>query len=617
MCGIVAIWSPDAGLAPADLGPIEVLRHRGPDSVARWVSATGEVGLAQSRLAVVGIANGDQPVRNTDGSVRAVVNGEFYGYRQVRRDLARRGHHLATESDSEIAAHLYEEDPDRFVTALRGEFALVLWDEIRQRLTAVRDRFGVKPLFYTWIDGRLVLASEVKALFAAGAVRRWDEESFHDYLHACFGPDRSLFAGIHQLPPGAMLRVERGSLRVSQYWEPNFPEWSTGHATEDAHEAVRDAVEEAVRLRLVADVPVGAHLSGGLDSSSVVGVAAAQIPLRTFTIRFPLDPRDEGATAARTAAALGTHHHEIAVPDKVFTAATVAAVTAGEMLQENGHGTARLAQSTAIHEAGLRVALSGEGGDELFAGYDHLRADLRLSASPEALVRARRAYRSLAAGPVSATLTGTLSRLGFVPGWLINRAMHTALPVAALLRPDFAARFAGRDSLGALIDGAHGQLDGRSPAHQSLYLFLRTWFCNYILAAERLDMARAVEVRLPLLDHHLFEVARALPPAELLRGDTKRVLREAMRGYLTDEVFRAPKRPFYAPPGAGATRLAAVLRQRVDDGALADNPFFDLRAVRAFLARIESGTTAPTEVEDRMLHLLSSVTILQSAYALR
>ncbi|MGI5152106.1 asparagine synthase (glutamine-hydrolyzing) [Plantactinospora sp. CA-294935] len=614
----MAVWSPVGRLSAEDLAPIGVLRHRGPDAVARWVSPSGVAALAQARLAVVGVANGDQPVRDESGEVHAVVNGELYGYRQQRRELAERGHRLRTDSDSEITAHLYEEDPERFVAALRGEFAFVLWDERRGRFLAVRDRFGVKPLYYTWIDGRLVVASEVKALFAAGAVRRWDAESFYDYLHSCFAPDRTLFEGIRQVPPGAMLRADDEGVRIVPYWDLDFPlaDQVDGPADPAGIERVRERVEEAVLLRLTADVPVGFHLSGGLDSSSVVGVAARHVALRTFTVRFPGSPLDEGEVAGRTAAALGASHHEVSVPDGLPGPAAVAAVTAGEMLQENGHGTARLAQAGAIHDAGLRVVLAGEGGDELFLGYQHLRTDLELGVSAERLARARRSYRLVAAGGVPATLTGALDRLGFLPGWLVDRCLTTTMQARPLLRPDLLVRFADRDSLGALVDRSAAQLVGRAPVHQSLYLFLKTWFCNYILAAERLDMARSVEVRLPLLDHRLFEATRVLPLADLRRGQVKQVLRDAMRGYLTDEVYRGEKRPFFAPAPGSRVAAAVELRQWLGRGHLDGDGFFDPAAVRAFLGRLERGSGPISTGEDRVLHLLGSVSALHDAYGL-
>ncbi|WP_405059158.1 asparagine synthase (glutamine-hydrolyzing) [Kribbella sp. NBC_01505] len=619
MCGIFAVWSPQAGLTSGDVDAIGVLGHRGPDAVTRWVSPCAVVALAHTRLAIVGIGNGDQPVRNHSGDVRAVVNGEFYGYRCQRSSLAARGHAFSTDSDSEIAVHLYEEDPAGFVEQLRGEFAFVLWDDARECLLAVRDRFGVKPLYYTWIAGRLVLASEVKALWAAGARRTWDAESFYDYLHACFAPDRTLFDGVYQVPPGALLRADRSGVRIEQYWDLDYPSADrVDHEVSPTalSEQVREQVEESVRLRLVADVALGSHLSGGVDSSSVAGVAAAQIPLRTFTIRFPGSALDEGEVARRTAVALGTEHHEVVVDAARYSASVTDTIVAGEMVQENGHGTARLAQSAAIQGAGLRVALAGEGGDELFGGYQHLQADLRLGESAGRVWPDRPSYRTLLAGPVPATLTGTLDRLGFLPGWLIDRCLTTTLPVLTLLRPEFVDRFAERNSLAELTDRADAQLRGRSPAHQSLYLFFKTWFCNYILAAERLDMAHAIEVRLPLLDHRLFESVRHLPLAELRRGQVKQILRDSMRGYLTDEVYRGPKRGLFAPPAVDARSAARLLRRRLATGAVECGPFFEPVAVLRFLHQLENGRRPVTPVEDRMLHLVRGFSILHSSYEL-
>ncbi|MFY1632243.1 asparagine synthase (glutamine-hydrolyzing) [Solwaraspora sp. WMMB335] len=619
MCGLVALWSPDAGVAPGDLAPIAVLRHRGPDATGCWVAPSGRAGLAQARLAVVGIANGDQPVRNWAGDVRAVINGEFYDHRRWQRKLVAQGHRLRTESDSEIAVHLYEEDPSGFVESLRGEFAVVLWDESRQRFLAVRDRFGVKPLYYTWIAGRLVVASEIKALLAAGAVPRWDAESFHDYLHACFAPDRTLFAGIFQVPPGSMLRADADGVRVVPYWDLDYPPAGqvAGPALPvgEAAALVRGQVEEAVRLRLVADVPVGFHLSGGLDSSAVVGVAAGHGPPRTFTVRFPGSTLDEGEVAGRTAAYWGADHHEVIVDGARLSAHHPEAAQTGEMLQENGHGAARLAHSSAVRRAGLRVVLAGDGGDELFCGYRHLHADLALGVVADPAVRQRFA-RVLAAAPAMPTLRGTLDRLGFLPGWLVDRQLTTTSVVRPLLHPQLRARFVDRDSLGGLIDAAWPQLDGRAPVHQSLYLFLRTWFCNYMLAAERLDMARSVEVRLPLLDHRLFEAVRSLPLAEFRRGQVKQVLRDAMTGYLTAEVRGGEKRPFFAPPGNRPARAAVGIRRWIDEGVLDGAGLFDLGAVRSFLDRIAGDARAVSPVSDRLLHVIGSVCALRLRYGL-
>lgn len=614
MCGIFAVWSASGRVEQAELKPIEGLRHRGPDALYRWTAPSGRAGLALTRLAVVGIRNGDQPVRDESGTVHAVVNGEFYGYRELRRELAERGVTLRTDADSELAAHYYTLDPSGFVHRLRGEFALVLWDERRGTLLALRDRFGIKPLFYTWAGDRLVLASELRALFAAGTPARWDAESFHDYLNACFGPDRTLFEGVYQVPPGCLLRVDDGGARVEPYWRIDFPLiGAEAQPYPRTVELVREQIEEAVRLRLIADVPVGFQLSGGLDSSSVAGAAAGNVPLLTYTVRFPGSELDEGHVAARTAAALGAEHHEVVLEPRTRAQLAVEAVAAGGMLQENDHGTARLALSAAMSAAGLRVALSGEGGDELFGGYGHFRTDAALC-SAQRLAAARRAQAKLAAGPVPATVTGAFERLGFVPGWLLERCMNTALPAAPLLNDGFRRRFARRDALATMIEAEHARLAGRAPVHQSTLLFLRSWFCNYILAAERLDMAKSLEVRLPLLDHRLFALVSAIPATQLHRDLVKSLLRDAMRPRLTDEVAHGRKRPFFAPPAKDARAWTAHVRRRIDDGALDGFGFFDSKAVMGLLCRLEQAPGPLSPVQDRMLHLIHSVSVLHQTY---
>jgi asparagine synthase (glutamine-hydrolysing) len=314
VCGIFAAFAAEGGLTEAQTrAATRRLSHRGPDGEGFWIGERGQAALGHRRLAVIGPRNGAQPLINEDGTIRAVVNGEFYGYERIRRDLSRRGHRLRTDSDSEILLHLYEESGDECLDQLRGEFAFVLWDGRRQRLFAARDRFGVKPLVYAERPGGIVLASESKALFAAGISAEWDAEAFFETVSRQYvSPDRTLFRGIRQVPPGHTLQASAKGVVLSPYWDLDFPILSespgTASATNESLNQERDWIErcraqvvEAVRIRLRADVPVCFHLSGGLDSSTVVGIAASNSPrpLDAFTIAF------EAAACVERATALG------------------------------------------------------------------------------------------------------------------------------------------------------------------------------------------------------------------------------------------------------------------------------------------------------------------------
>ena len=279
MCGIAAFFSSDKRISAQRLKhATNCLRHRGPDSQGAWLSPNQRVGLGHARLSIIDLTTGDQPIANEDERVHIVVNGEFYDFERQRRELERRGHLFRTRSDSEIALHLYEEFGAHCVQQLRGEFAFVLWDEANQTLLAARDRFGIKPLYYAVHDDTLYLASEIKALFAGGVPKRWDQESFYQ---AATGPgmcDRTLFDGVHQVPPGHYLTTTTNGMRILRYWEFYYPPADELRADTRGESALVEefaaVFEEAVRLRLRADVPVGCYLSGGLDSCSVLGFAA-------------------------------------------------------------------------------------------------------------------------------------------------------------------------------------------------------------------------------------------------------------------------------------------------------------------------------------------------------
>ena len=311
MCGIVAMYSA-RGPIPADVLERATLRlaHRGPDGQRTWLADDRRVGMGHARLSIIDLATGDQPIASEDESLRIVVNGEFYDFEREQRDLEGRGHRLRTRSDSEIALHLYEDYGTACLRHLRGEFAFVLWDGPNDTLFAARDRFGIKPLYYTTYRGTLYLASEIKSLLAAGVPARWDRATFFQANHFLGIPtpqDRTLFEGIYQVPPGHYLLASGRQVRLIRYWDFEYP------AAVDARqvapdveyaERFRHALDEAVRLRLRADVPVGCYLSGGLDSCAVLGLAATHRtePIRAFTLTFERAAYDEGAIAREMAA---------------------------------------------------------------------------------------------------------------------------------------------------------------------------------------------------------------------------------------------------------------------------------------------------------------------------
>lgn len=606
MCGIVAMFSREETISKASLEvATRRLRHRGPDQQRCWVADHGQVALGHARLSIIDLATGDQPIANEDGSLRIVVNGEFYDYERIRLDLERRGHKFGASSDSEIALHLYEEFGVDCLTHLRGEFAFALWDESRRRLFAARDRFGVKPLFYATVGGTLYLASEAKALFAAGVPARWDRESFFQQLFVCLHQDRTLFEGVYQVPPGHYLIATRESFKIIRYWDLNYPisaEAKPELSEADYVEQVRDKLDEAVRLRLRADVPVGCFLSGGLDSSTVLALASKHSPepVKAYTITFNQPGYDEGAIARETSAHVGASFFPIAVDQAVFADHIADAIWHAEMLGVNLHGVARYLNSRAVHDAGYKVVLSGEGADEVFAGYSYSKQDMVLADG--------------AAAP-PASLKRTHQALGFTPAWLKRMAIGRSF-FNLLLARDFAQEFADRDPYGDFLEhlNVREQVEGREPLLQSLYLWSKSILPNYILFAERLEMAHAVEVRLPFLDHHLFEFARAIPVSLLIREmKEKYVLREAARPLLTDTVYRRAKHPFTAPPTSSTEdgSLNRLMQDCLRSSDMSSVPFFDQGALIALLDSL------PHMDEGRRLTLDPVLLMILCAYFLQ
>jgi asparagine synthase (glutamine-hydrolysing) len=634
MCGIVALFSPEKPIVPESLvRATERLAHRGPDEQHHWTAPHGRVGLGHTRLSIIDLVTGAQPIASEDGRLRIVVNGEFYDHERIRRDLEARGHQFRTRSDSEIALHLYEEAGAECLEQLRGEFAFVIWDEEEQTLFAARDRFGIKPLFYAHVGGVLYLASEVKALFAAGVPAGWDRESMFQSLFLCADQDRVLFKEVRQIPPGHHLIARAGSLRLSCYWDVDYPRArDESNQTEAACvEQLRSLLDEAVRLRMRADVPVGCYVSGGVDSSSVLGLAGvhAQGRVAAFTVAFDHPDYDESASARRTAEHVGADFWPVSVTTKDSAESFTEAVGQGEMIHYNAHGAARYRLSRAVRQAGYKVVLLGEGADELFAGYDFSRQALLTSGSrsgPSKWVRLlARMLRPMNPTARRIALTSPwLSRvcrvLDFPPA-LLDYVSEKFDLLRRLVSADFLQTFPRRDPYREFLRQFDWRrnLRGREPAKQIIYLWMKSLFVNYVLAGERLDMAHAVEGRLPFLDHKLFEFARSIPASLLARdGRQKYILREAVKPFVTDEVYRGDKRPFFAPPTTlrVGNPMYELLQDLLRSRVFSSVPFFEQTSVVGLLdelPRMDDGTRAAM---DPVIFMMASTCVLQDRYGL-
>jgi len=638
MCGIVGVYAPSATVSSTLLKEAtSTLYHRGPDGQRQWISSDAHVGLGHARLSIIDLATGDQPIASEDGLTHIVVNGEFYGYESIQRELEAKGHRLRTRSDSEIALHLWEDYGPQCLHWLRGEFAIILWDAKERCLFIARDRFGIKPLFYAWHNGALYIASEVKALFAAGVPARWDHESFFHGGNSY--PTRTLYDGVFQIPPGHYALATEKHFQVSRYWDFNYPAASDAalkRSPEDYIAEFHDVLDEAVRIRLRADVPVGVYLSGGLDSCSVLGLAARHRtdPIRAFTLTFEHAAYDEGSIAREMAARANAEIHSIPVRQTDLADAFTDAVVQSETFCVNAHGVAKYLLSKAVRDAGFKVVLTGEGADETLGGYPHFRRDMLLynreGQDPEAIGQLLNALDE----------TNTVSRglllpdgehgkleyvkrvLGYIPSWIeafSTRDMKT-LP---LLSRKFSSIFEQHEPYRAFLAAidVNKQLNGRDPIHQSLYLWCKSVLPSYILTVlgDRMEMGHSIEGRVPFLDHQVVECLCAQPVSMKIRGMTEKyVLREAVRDVITDTVYRRQKHPFLSPPSTltPGERFYDFVQDTLRGPSLAAVPFYEQSAVIALLDRLPEMDDGARIATDQVLMTITSACVLQEGFSL-
>lgn len=597
MCGIAGQVRADGqGVEAATIARMcAAQEHRGPDSSGLHVE--GEVGLGIQRLRVIDLETGDQPVANEDGSVTVVLNGEIYNYAELREELLRAGHRLRTKGDTETIAHLYEQHGADCVSRLQGMFCFALWDSRRRRLLIARDRVGKKPLFYSFHNGVLSFASELRALLADREVpREVDPAAIDAYLAYGYVPAPiSAFRGVRKLPPAHTLVFEGGVLRTERYWRLEYGHKLRVGDRDELHERIRAALHTAVRRRLIADVPVGAFLSGGIDSSAVVAAMAAQSsePVRTFSIGFADEATNELPRARLVAERFGTEHHELIVePDAIETLPKLVRHYGEPFGDHSALACFHLAQLAREH---VTVALNGDGGDESFAGYQRYSTNLlaaRLERLPTAL---RRGLAATSAGLPAARDPRALrsrvrrfaSRLG---GEREDRYLGQVQIFGAAARRDlYSAEFAREVELPAadeILLGPWREASGAALLDQLLEVDASVYLPGDLLAKiDVATMAHSLEARSPLLDHELMELAAALPPEHKAHGAQRKIaFREALRGIVPSEILDGPKRGFELPVARWLrTDLAPFAREVLLDPGAAAGRWADPAAVEALI----------------------------------
>jgi asparagine synthase (glutamine-hydrolysing) len=572
MCGIAGCLALRDGIAPPSLEDLSAmvgaLRHRGPDEFGLY--RDHRVGLGHARLSIIDLATGQQPLSNEDGTKWVVFNGEIFNYVELREELVARGHRFKTRSDTEVIVHAYEEYGPAAFERFNGQFAVALWDAAEEKLVLARDRLGVRPVYLCEHGGRLWFASEVKSIFAGdpSIPRELDPVGLAEtFTFWTVVPPQSVFRGVAELEPGHVRIVSRRGVEDRAFWTPRYPVAPDAGSPQDLGEAIertRDALEQAVRLRMLrADVPVGSYLSGGLDSSLVaaLGRRVKGDKFCTFSIRFEDAEYDETPYQRAVAALIESDHREVVVRRSDIADALPRVVAHAERPLLRTAAAPLFLLSRLVRDAGIKVVLTGEGADEMFAGYDLFREGrVRRfwGRQPASALRPRlleRLYPYLARSPVAQQ---AMAREFFgrgrerwrEPGFAHETRWQSAAALQRLFAPEFLREARRVDPVARLLASLPSDFSRWSFLAQDQYLEVRTLLSGYLLSSQgdRMLMAHSVEGRFPFLDADVVEVANALPAAFKLRGlDEKHVLKRAAVGLVPDEVLRRPKQPYRAP----------------------------------------------------------------------
>jgi asparagine synthase (glutamine-hydrolysing) len=618
MCGIYGILALRGGRQhdPEVLSRMgDSIRHRGPDDEGSY--SDGELLLGMRRLSIIDVSGGHQPITNEDGSVVVVCNGEIYNYRELRKRLQAAGHRFATHSDTEVIAHLYEEVGDRFLEELEGMFGAAVWDRRRRRLIVARDALGIKPIYYRLSDRELAFASEAKALMRIpGIAPALDRTALAQYLSFGYvSAPASLFAGVRKLEPASALIVEDGRCTIRRYWQ--LPrEVDASVSDQQWVERVRAEMERSVRDQMVSDVPLGAFLSGGLDSSAVVAFMsrASDQPVKTYSIGFRgssgAELYNELPHARQVANSFGTDHHEILVQPDVAALLPQLVWHMDEPIADAAFITTYLVSKFAREQ--VTVILSGVGGDELFGGYTRYLDE-----------HYRRLYRRIPAAirrglidPVARRLPSdrhsrVLNKLRLAKAFLLADALpfeqrygafmqvYSAAERSRLLRGDvqgfddcIARAFAGTTSADTLRRLMEVDLATQMPE-------------DLLMLTDKMSMAVSLECRVPLLDQRLVALASQIPGSLRMRGgDLKHVMKRALQGVLPESILRREKRGFGAPIGAWfKAELAALVRDLLAKETIERRGLLDPEEVQRTVREHE------LQQADRTDHLLALITL--------
>ena len=588
---------------------VDAMAHRGPDGTGLHLD--GPVGLAHARLAIIDVAGGHQPLANEDDSVWVSFNGEIFNYLELRSELISRGHRFSTHSDTEVLVHLYEEHGDDFLRHLNGQFAIALWDARRQRLLLARDRVGIRPLFHVQVGDRLAFASEAKALFTLPEVpRRLDPAglaSVFSWWSAL--PPGTVFEGVRSLPPGHLLTCDASGMTLQRWWDWRFDVEPDAPTDDDAlADELHALMVDAVRLQLRSDVPVGAYLSGGLDSSIITSIIRrhTDTPLRSFSLTFDDAEFDESVHQESLVAHLGNAHSSIACSRADIAAAFARTIWHAETPLVRAAPAPMMRLAGSVRAAGYKVVLTGEGADELFGGYDLFkeakirRFIARQPGSPRRRRMVERLYPYLATSPSAAR---ALSQGFFAhgldqverPEFAHMTRLSTTRRVLPFFTPEWQQRLAAYVPADALAAILPPEFDRWPAMGRDQYVEANTLMSGYLLSSQgdRMAMAASIEARFPFLDHRVIEFAGRLPPRLKMRGLLeKRLLKKAFEHELPASITRRSKQPYRVPDSASffaAGQPLPWVAELLSPARLQEAGLFDPVAVGKLLSKCAAG----------------------------
>lgn len=653
MCGITGYWKAN-GLEAESQDILEkmtkTLYHRGPDGYGYHYDQSSGMAMGHARLSIIDLETGRQPLYGEHDEAVLTVNGEFYDYKKIRTNLRLEGFDFKTKSDSEIALPLYKKHGLDFVKHLRGEFAVALFDKSKDRLILVRDRFGVKPLFYHIKNGNAYWGSEIKSLLANPNIpRAFDNEALlHQLMHTMV-PGTSAFKDIHALRPGHMLILERKGdsleVRDEKYWDMDFPHEKDRDLgkTEDYHIGrVQEELLEAVAHRLEADVPVGCYLSGGIDSCSMLGLASSmqQSPVKAFTISFDNKDYDEAHIAKEMADRVNADQDQIRLSaSELYGDNYIKTLWHAERTFYNTLGVAKWCMSHRVNESGYRVVVTGEGSDELFGGYPQFKRDMlrygyqalenqnghnsdEIKSFQALMEKSNKIFKGAILSEETISHAGMEEVCGFTPSW-IQPWMHTLQLARPLLNDDILDDIKHYDPIQAIADSFdQSQLAGRHVLDKAQYTWSKTMLECQILnwGGDRVDMANSMESRPAFLDHHVAEMAREIPPHLRIKGNTEKwVLREAMKEILPTVLYEREKFAFMSPPAHTEEKkrmaLKLLMDNYMDDGSIKDTGIFDEKRLTNFITAYQNDTDPVSLVrKDALINHILGLQILYKQF---